>query len=160
MFIKELIIMFKVLSNLSKNAKQNEEGQGLVEYALILVLVAVVVIVILSQMGPAVGNIFSTVVGALNGGVASEEEGGEDCLWDTNIYYIFPSGQDTILQGSLTYYNDSDCTNATGTGDTTWSRIYRASAFSSAAANNACEAAVGASYEVQSYGEIHYCRSI
>ena len=39
-----------------------EEGQGLVEYALILVLVAVVVIVILSLLGPAIGNIFSNIV--------------------------------------------------------------------------------------------------
>lgn len=39
-----------------------EEGQGLVEYALILVLVAVVVIVILALLGPAIGNIFSTIV--------------------------------------------------------------------------------------------------
>ena len=40
-----------------------EKGQGLVEYALILVLVAVVVIVILSLLGPAIGNIFSNIVG-------------------------------------------------------------------------------------------------
>jgi pilus assembly protein Flp/PilA len=39
-----------------------EEGQGLVEYALILVLVAVVVIVILALLGPAIGNIFSNLV--------------------------------------------------------------------------------------------------
>ncbi len=39
-----------------------EEGQGLVEYALILVLVAVVVIVILTLLGPAIGNIFSNIV--------------------------------------------------------------------------------------------------
>jgi len=39
-----------------------EEGQGLVEYALILVLVALVVIVILLLLGPAVGNVFSNVV--------------------------------------------------------------------------------------------------
>ncbi len=42
-----------------------EEGQGLVEYALILVLVAIVVIVILSLVGPAVGNIFSNIVRTL-----------------------------------------------------------------------------------------------
>jgi pilus assembly protein Flp/PilA len=42
-----------------------EEGQGLVEYALILVLVSIVVIVILLLMGPALGNIFSTIVNAL-----------------------------------------------------------------------------------------------
>jgi pilus assembly protein Flp/PilA len=39
-----------------------EEGQGLVEYALILVLVAIVVIAILLILGPVVGNVFSTVV--------------------------------------------------------------------------------------------------
>jgi pilus assembly protein Flp/PilA len=39
-----------------------EEGQGLVEYALILVLVAMAVIVVLSLLGPAIGNIFSNVV--------------------------------------------------------------------------------------------------
>jgi pilus assembly protein Flp/PilA len=39
-----------------------EEGQGLVEYALILVLVALTVIVILSLLGPAIGNIFSNVI--------------------------------------------------------------------------------------------------
>jgi len=42
-----------------------EEGQGLVEYALILVLVAVVVIAILTLLGPAVGNVFSTIMNAI-----------------------------------------------------------------------------------------------
>jgi len=42
-----------------------EEGQGLVEYALILVLVAVVVIIILALLGPAIGNIFSNIISAL-----------------------------------------------------------------------------------------------
>lgn len=42
-----------------------EEGQGLVEYALILVLVAIVVIVILAIMGPAIGNVFSQIVDAI-----------------------------------------------------------------------------------------------
>ena len=45
---------------------QNEEGQGLVEYALILVLVSLVVVVILSVLGPAIGNVFSNVMGILN----------------------------------------------------------------------------------------------
>ena len=39
-----------------------QEGQGLVEYALILVLVAIVVIAILLILGPAVGNVFSNIV--------------------------------------------------------------------------------------------------
>ncbi len=42
-----------------------EEGQGLVEYALILVLVAVVVIAILTLLGPAVGNVFSQIMNAI-----------------------------------------------------------------------------------------------
>ena len=41
-------------------------GQGLVEYALILVLVAMVVIVILILLGPAIGNTFSNIVSQLN----------------------------------------------------------------------------------------------
>lgn len=39
-----------------------EEGQGLVEYALILVLVAMVVIIILAILGPTIGNTFSNIV--------------------------------------------------------------------------------------------------
>jgi pilus assembly protein Flp/PilA len=37
-----------------------EKGQGLVEYALILVLMAVVIIVILALLGPAIGNIIDS----------------------------------------------------------------------------------------------------
>ena len=44
---------------------RREEGQGLVEYALILVLVAIVVIAILLLLGPVVGNVVSTVVANL-----------------------------------------------------------------------------------------------
>jgi pilus assembly protein Flp/PilA len=44
---------------------QNEEGQGLVEYALILVLVAVVVIIVLVVLGPIIGNVFSEVMQGL-----------------------------------------------------------------------------------------------
>lgn len=36
-----------------------EKGQGLVEYALILVLVAIVVIAVLTLLGPIIGNVFS-----------------------------------------------------------------------------------------------------
>jgi pilus assembly protein Flp/PilA len=42
-----------------------ERGQGMVEYALILVLVAVVVIAALTLMGPLVKNIFSTINASL-----------------------------------------------------------------------------------------------
>jgi pilus assembly protein Flp/PilA len=39
-----------------------ETGQGLIEYALIMLLVALAVIVILALLGPAIGNLFSNVV--------------------------------------------------------------------------------------------------
>ena len=42
-----------------------EKGQGLVEYALILVLIAIVVIVIVSVLGTSIGNVFSTIVNSL-----------------------------------------------------------------------------------------------
>jgi pilus assembly protein Flp/PilA len=43
-----------------------ERGQGLVEYALILVLVAIVVIAALMILGPLVANVFSTINDSLN----------------------------------------------------------------------------------------------
>jgi len=45
--------------------KQLQRGQGMVEYALILVLVSIVVIVILLTMGNQIANVFSNVVAAL-----------------------------------------------------------------------------------------------
>jgi pilus assembly protein Flp/PilA len=42
-----------------------ENGQGLVEYALILVLVAVVSILAVLWLGPAIGNVFSSVVSSI-----------------------------------------------------------------------------------------------
>jgi pilus assembly protein Flp/PilA len=44
-----------------------EKGQGLVEYALILVLVAIVVIAALMVLGPIIGNVFSKINSSLSG---------------------------------------------------------------------------------------------
>jgi pilus assembly protein Flp/PilA len=44
-----------------------EKGQGLVEYALILVLVAIVVIAALMVLGPVIGNVFSKINSSLSG---------------------------------------------------------------------------------------------
>jgi pilus assembly protein Flp/PilA len=41
---------------------RKESGQGLVEYAFILIMVAVIVIVILALLGPAIGNVFSNIL--------------------------------------------------------------------------------------------------
>ena len=39
-----------------------ERGQGLVQYAFIMLLVAIVTIVILALLGPTVGNLYSSIV--------------------------------------------------------------------------------------------------
>ncbi|MGD8586244.1 MAG: pilus assembly protein [Chloroflexota bacterium] len=44
----------------------HEDGQGLVEYALILVLVAIVAIAILAILGPQIGNVFSQITWVLD----------------------------------------------------------------------------------------------
>jgi pilus assembly protein Flp/PilA len=46
---------------------RSDEGQGLVEYALILVLVVLVVLAILTVLGPQIGNTFSRITNALSG---------------------------------------------------------------------------------------------
>lgn len=46
--------------------RQDQEGQGLTEYAIILALVAVVVVAILVILGPQVANLYSRVTNGLN----------------------------------------------------------------------------------------------
>jgi pilus assembly protein Flp/PilA len=45
---------------------ESEKGQGLVEYALILVLVSIVVFAVLMILGPIVGGVFSTLNNSLS----------------------------------------------------------------------------------------------
>jgi pilus assembly protein Flp/PilA len=49
----------------TRSGARKQLGQGMVEYALILVLVSIVVIVILLTMGNQIANVFSNVVAAL-----------------------------------------------------------------------------------------------
>ena len=44
---------------------QKEKGQGLVEYALIIILIAMVVIVAMSYLGPIIGNVFNNIATTL-----------------------------------------------------------------------------------------------
>jgi pilus assembly protein Flp/PilA len=44
-----------------------EEGQGLVEYALIIVLIAIVVIAALTALGGTVQDVFERITGTLGG---------------------------------------------------------------------------------------------
>jgi pilus assembly protein Flp/PilA len=49
-----------------RNFFAREEGQGLVEYALILVLIAIVVIGVLTILGGKVSSVFQSISDALN----------------------------------------------------------------------------------------------
>ena len=49
------------IRELVERLRNNQEGQGMVEYALILVLISIVVIVILTTLGKTVNNVFSNV---------------------------------------------------------------------------------------------------
>ncbi len=44
---------------------KNEEGQGMVEYALIIALVAIAVIVVLALLGPRIADVFQNIIDQL-----------------------------------------------------------------------------------------------
>jgi pilus assembly protein Flp/PilA len=44
----------------------SEEAQGLVEYALIIVLIAIAVILALTALGTTISDVFDNIVGELN----------------------------------------------------------------------------------------------
>ncbi len=48
---------------------KEEQGQGLIEYGLTIILIAVVVMLVVTMLGPQIGGIFSRVVTAVDGGV-------------------------------------------------------------------------------------------
>ncbi|MDQ6773694.1 MAG: Flp family type IVb pilin [Candidatus Dormibacteraeota bacterium] len=49
----------------ARRAQAAERGQGLVEYALILVLVAIGVVVVLSALGTKIQGVFTNITSAL-----------------------------------------------------------------------------------------------
>jgi pilus assembly protein Flp/PilA len=54
------------MKNLIKRFIRNEEGQDLIEYALLIVFIAVVVIVALRLLGPAVALVYTNITTALS----------------------------------------------------------------------------------------------
>ncbi len=61
--------LFAYLTVIFTDVKEREEGQGMVEYALILVLVSVVAIIALTAIGTNVNVVFEDIVDALTPGV-------------------------------------------------------------------------------------------
>lgn len=84
------------------NSSKREEGQGLVEYALILVLVAVVVIAILTLLGPQVVLVFGRVAGGLQGDTLNAATGDDAVIvnYEANI-----TGSGSSCTGTLTHVN-------------------------------------------------------
>lgn len=48
-----------------RGQRRGQHGQGLVEYALIILFVAIAVVAILALLGPVIGSIFSQIAPAL-----------------------------------------------------------------------------------------------
>ena len=44
---------------------QREKGQGLIEYAFIIILVALVTIAVLALLGPAITNTYQTIIATI-----------------------------------------------------------------------------------------------
>jgi len=55
------------LMNLVKSFGRNEEGQDLLEYALLVALIALIAIVAVTAAGNSVSTIFTAIAGALSG---------------------------------------------------------------------------------------------
>jgi pilus assembly protein Flp/PilA len=59
------LLFLRVTEFVRTRIAAREDGQGMVEYALILVLIAIVVIVILQIVGKQVNNVFSNISNGL-----------------------------------------------------------------------------------------------
>lgn len=64
------------MSTLLRRLWQDESGQGMVEYGLIIALVAVAVIVVLGSLGTEIGTFFQKAIDGLRGTPAEEGTGG------------------------------------------------------------------------------------
>lgn len=70
-----MMTMMNIISlamNYAKGFIKKEEGQGMVEYALIIALIAIVVIAALILLGPQIATIFENIFTELGGTPAAE----------------------------------------------------------------------------------------
>ena len=66
------------MKELMKKFAGEESGQGLVEYALIIVLIAVVAIVAVKTLGTKVGDIFGQITDGLDGKTTTPDPDPDD----------------------------------------------------------------------------------
>ncbi|MFH1446708.1 MAG: Flp family type IVb pilin, partial [Chloroflexota bacterium] len=63
-------MIFQVKELLSRIGLRQEKGQGLIEYALIILLIAIVVIAALTFLGPQIAAVYDSITTALGGAPA------------------------------------------------------------------------------------------
>jgi pilus assembly protein Flp/PilA len=65
-FFPALVALVRSMTVPTSRRRDDERGQGLVEYALVLVLIAIFVIVVVGVVGHQTNNVFSNVSNGLN----------------------------------------------------------------------------------------------
>lgn len=65
-FIPALVALVRSMAVSTSQRRNDERGQGLVEYGLILILIAIVVIVVVGVVGHQANNVFSNVSNGLS----------------------------------------------------------------------------------------------
>jgi pilus assembly protein Flp/PilA len=65
-FFPALAALVRSMTVPTGRRRNDERGQGLVEYGLILILIAIVVIVVVGVVGHQTNNVFSNVSNGLN----------------------------------------------------------------------------------------------
>jgi len=63
--IEQLIIQARNFLLVTKD--RNDEGQGLIEYALIVILISIVVILVLGLVGGQINSMFEDIVNGISG---------------------------------------------------------------------------------------------
>jgi Flp pilus assembly pilin Flp len=86
--------------------KKNHSGQGLVEYALILVFVAIVVVVVVALLGPAIQEAFKNVIFGI------DSAAGWIFCSNEHAYCSF-TGTKEVRYGENGHYNYLTLTNGT-----------------------------------------------
>lgn len=59
-------MIFQVKAFLSALKIRDEKAQGLIEYALIILLIAIAVILVLTALGTQIGNVFTNITNELD----------------------------------------------------------------------------------------------
>jgi pilus assembly protein Flp/PilA len=90
---------------------KKEEGQGLVEYALLLVLVAIVIVVILALMGRAVTAVYAQIYAGLNG-QAVDGSGTEYVVTGVNASATGTGLCTVTVSGTVVVFEDGDLAEA------------------------------------------------